>query len=431
MHYENILRTVAVAAMFVLVSGGSQADWRKLDMPVYLDGLLTNGHAMWAIGGAAVQTSADGRNWALVRERADWGTFDVGARMSGFAVHDGLLWVLPGGRGLGVWNSTDGAVWNEVNLFPEWRVRDYFGTVVFQDAMWIIGGMRPGAEQKGNEPCGDLCDDVFYNDVWRSTDGVVWTQVTEHAPWVGRDRHTAFVFQGKLWVIGGRTAGEVAGAPLVNLKDVWFSEDGFNWTEVAANAPWPVRYGHQSVVYKERVWLLGGWRDTEMPYALNDVWSSTDGVNWALEMANAPWQPRFDHKCIVFDDKLWLMRGETPLNVFSDVWFYQEGGAVHSGDGDGDGRITLSELLRTIQFYNLSGYHCNSESEDGFAPSVDASAQDCPHHSADYNPQDWSITLQELLRVIQIYNTGSYYPCGIGEDGFCPAPASGGGGTSR
>jgi hypothetical protein len=164
---------------------------------------------------------------------------------------------------------------------------------------------------------------------------------------------------------------------------------------------------------------------------LNDAWSSGDGVNWELETANAPWAPRSEHKCVVFDNKLWLMGGATSFDLYSDVWFYQEGGAVHSGDRDGDGRITLSELLRTIQFYNLSGYHCNSESEDGFAPSVDASAQACPYHSADYNPQDWRIALPELLRVIQIYNTGSYYPCGIGEDGFCPAPAHGGGGTSR
>ncbi|MFA6594434.1 MAG: immunoglobulin-like domain-containing protein [Candidatus Buchananbacteria bacterium] len=50
-----------------------------------------------------------------------------------------------------------------------------------------------------------------------------------------------------------------------------------------------------------------------------------------------------------------------------------------------------------------------------------------PYHSADVN-QDNAISLSELLRVIQIFNIGSYYACpGAGtEDGFCVGnPAEG------
>jgi hypothetical protein len=41
-------------------------------------------------------------------------------------------------------------------------------------------------------------------------------------------------------------------------------------------------------------------------------------------------------------------------------------------------------------------------------------------HASDYNPQNWAISLSELLRVIQFYNTGGYQACQEGEDRFCP-----------
>lgn len=44
----------------------------------------------------------------------------------------------------------------------------------------------------------------------------------------------------------------------------------------------------------------------------------------------------------------------------------------------------------------------------------------CLTHTADYSPQDWSISLSELLRAIQFYNLGGVQQCpGQGEDGYC------------
>ena len=46
----------------------------------------------------------------------------------------------------------------------------------------------------------------------------------------------------------------------------------------------------------------------------------------------------------------------------------------------------------------------------------------CVPHSSDYAPQDWSIGIIELMRLIQFYNLGGYHPCpeAATEDGFCP-----------
>lgn len=100
----------------------------------------------------------------------------------------------------------------------------------------------------------------------------------------------------------------------------------------------------------------------------------------------------------------------------------------HSGDWHGtpDWRIDLTELLRMIQFYNSGGYHCADGevvSDEGFLPGADPDAQGCVPHRGDYNPQDWTIDVSELLRIIQFYNSGGYHQCAEGEDGFCPGPA--------
>ncbi len=91
-----------------------------------------------------------------------------------------------------------------------------------------------------------------------------------------------------------------------------------------------------------------------------------------------------------------------------------------TADQDQDNLISLSELLRVIQFFNSGGYHCEAGTEDGYAPGP--GDETCAPYDSDYNPQDWEISLSELLRVIQFFNSGGYHACpGEGtEDGFCP-----------
>jgi len=101
--------------------------------------------------------------------------------------------------------------------------------------------------------------------------------------------------------------------------------------------------------------------------------------------------------------------------------------AIHSADQNGDGQLSLSELLRVVQIYNSIGYHCTDEvepTEDGFLPGVDLGNQTCAPHASDYAPQDWSVSLSELLRAIQFFNTGAYHACPEAEDGYCAGAAA-------
>lgn len=98
--------------------------------------------------------------------------------------------------------------------------------------------------------------------------------------------------------------------------------------------------------------------------------------------------------------------------------------APHTADQNGNFAISLSELLRVIQFFNSGAYHCQEGTEDGFAPGANENEHDCVPHNCDYNPQNWTIGLSELLRIIQFFNSpgGAYHGCEGTEDGYCPGP---------
>jgi len=106
----------------------------------------------------------------------------------------------------------------------------------------------------------------------------------------------------------------------------------------------------------------------------------------------------------------------------------------HSADTSQDLTIQLTELLRVIQLYNATlpklpaiknEFTCLVGTEDGYTLEFPDAPQDCPPHAIDYNPCDWRVSLSELLRIIQFYNAPmrQYHPCPQDpntEDGFCP-----------
>ena len=115
-------------------------------------------------------------------------------------------------------------------------------------------------------------------------------------------------------------------------------------------------------------------------------------------------------------------------------------GYRHSADTDRDNKISLLELTRVIELYNVrsgttrTGYYgvAVTTSEDGFAPeptrSGGAVVTLTNYHSADTN-RDGRFSLLELTRVIELYNvrsgsvrTGAYRVLAGSEDGFSPGP---------
>ncbi len=177
-----------------------------------------------------------------------------------------------------------------------------------------LGGMVEASYTfEGN---GALTEDVA--PITSIHDGSIWTQATASANWTSRIRHNSVVFQNKMWLLGGRSVS-------FYKNDVWHSTNGIDWTEATSSAGWVGRNQHATLVFNNKLWVLGGYISGS---AVNDVWSSSDGVNWTLEKANADWPARNAHGATVFDGKMYIVGGQGAGGYgddLSDVWSSSNG----------------------------------------------------------------------------------------------------------
>jgi len=201
------------------------------------------------------------------------------------------------------------AVWIEQTPSAAFSSREGHTSLVNNGKLWVIAGGTSMVPYK--------------NDVWYSTDGTNWFLSTAEAAFTGRKYSASVVFNSRLWVIGGYThtgSGR-------DGNDVWSSSDGVTWELATAEAGFSGRSGHAAIVFNNRIWLIGGasFESGGFNYRLNDVWSSPDGVSWTREVAAAPFGPRAEHTCLVYDNKIWVIGGFAGALFLHDVWSSSDG----------------------------------------------------------------------------------------------------------
>ena len=292
-----------------------RAGWQARDS----QGEVVYKDRLWVFGGwfnsfeappRDVWSSGNGKTWKLVEKQAPWIHSDLPMTL---AFRD-KMWLMGGwynGRLPGhsasnqVWSSTDGVNWKSETKAAGWSPRLAAAVVEFQGKMWMLGGTEN--YYFGNEKS-------LKNDVWSSVDGKEWKLATADAGWSPRAYHAAVVHDGKMWVLGG---GNYVPKYQAN-NDVWCSEDGIHWTEVTKSAPWHSRLWFSSVVYRDQMWVIGGWSNNPSTN-WGDVWHSRDGKNWKQLKSDVIWEERHEHSAYVFQDKIWVAGGHAkPLN--SEVW---------------------------------------------------------------------------------------------------------------
>ncbi|HNY87831.1 MAG TPA: kelch repeat-containing protein, partial [Candidatus Hydrogenedentes bacterium] len=237
-------------------------------------------------------------------------------------VFDGKIWLF-GGDDLSstlnseVWSSEDGVIWTQVNAAAPWSSRIGSSALVHNGQMWVLGGLVV-------DNLAEIYQDV--NDVWSSTDGVTWNLVSSVSPWQAREFFGAVSLGGEMFVMGGfADAGAAVKVGASHLNDVWRSADGVTWTEVTAAAPWAGRSAPTCVVHDGKMWVMGGALETA---SANDVWvgeyNATDHtLVWQQYMAEAPWISRGYAAAVSHNNRLWLSGGYTTEDaVLADVWFY-------------------------------------------------------------------------------------------------------------
>jgi len=202
--------------------------------------------------------------------------------------------------------TTDFNRWETVAETSNLPQRIFYGAVVFDNKIWMLGGFD------GKR---------YHNDVWNSADGVTWKLVVENAPWSPRNVGVVTVFNNKLWLMGGGVIDGDTADNSNSYNEVWLSGDGVAWKRAKSNLN--KKWGGTPVVFDGRLWLVGMNRGSTFASA---VWMTEDGEIW--NELTAPWSPRGAVAAWVADGKLFITggksshteNGEIKFVYSNDVW---------------------------------------------------------------------------------------------------------------
>jgi len=213
--------------------------------------------------------------------------------------------------------------WSELTNNAAWSPRQFAGYTVFNDAMYILGGAA--------------LDNVTVpqkNDVWYSTNGADWLPATQNAAWSPRRRLTSIIYDNKMWVIGGINQYGIY------QKDVWYSANGIDWTCATGNAAWgdPANFSSGSgritqgfLSYNGYMWVITGQVQGVGP--VNDVWRSTDGIDWEAVTRNADFAGRSGFAAWVYNNYMWIAGGAGSAGAQVNNAWYSDNGITWTNAG--------------------------------------------------------------------------------------------------
>ncbi len=273
-----------------------------------------------------VWKSSDGKNWESVLEaNTGGGTFQFSPR-AGHAcvVHGDEIW-LTGGfyeNDIGkqyfddVWHSANGIKWEKATPSADFYQRAYHNMVSFNGSLWVVAGETQDSD--GNP--------VLLDECWKSGDGISWTLMSKIVSFFPRKRASSVSFAGKMWVFGGYGGAEaIPGA----LNDIWNTTNGDVWQKVSSSNVFTPRCCMAQVVYSNKIWLIGGSSSDSSGMTLfNDVWTSSDGINWFEILAGSAgslthFSPRTFLKGCELPAKMLISGGETAGGNTNEVWSSQ------------------------------------------------------------------------------------------------------------
>lgn len=215
---------------------------------VYSLGTMEGNSETMTLGSRIVRT-ADGRKWETVAERSNLPERVFYAA----AVFRERIWIfggeLRGRRFDDIWHSADGVKWERSDAALPPDAGDPKHAVVFRDRIYLIGSRSVHSSDDGRS--------------WR----LETSDIAGHPVHLGS--YSTAVFDDKIWLIGINRNNGFSSAALR-------SDDGRTWYEVAA--PWTPRGAVAAWVFDGRMYVTGGKYsfvadgETRFVYS-NDIWS--------------------------------------------------------------------------------------------------------------------------------------------------------------
>lgn len=197
-----------------------------------------------------------------------------------------------------------GKIWQA--LTSDLPPRRNFGFTKKGDYFYVVGGRN---------------DLELFNDCWRSTDGLTWTQMTAAAFDEARTDLALFYVGDNLYAVGGLKNGVVT-------DEIWVStDDGATWALDAA----VLTGGIAKMGYAQDDTTLAIYGGVDENGDLSDsFWTSTDGLTWSEADTQAPGE-RSDCLLVRVPSGTYVgwyvMGGDDGADLLDDCWVKTGAGA--------------------------------------------------------------------------------------------------------
>jgi hypothetical protein len=211
------------------------------------------------------------------------------------------LWVIGGqneaGDPLGdIWSSSDGVTWVLAQDAPVFGAIDRHYTIVFQNKLWIYGGVRGGFVSRA---------------IYSSEDGIIWTEEAETTPFLQYNNMTMTVFNNKLWRIAAYNSN--IGDPS-NERYVYSSTDGLNWILETENHGFHFKYG--MAVANLNNTLYGVLEKGDPSNRSVIIRTSANGVTWDELSNNTMINFAYNPTLAVLNNRLNIVSGGNLTNYY-------------------------------------------------------------------------------------------------------------------
>lgn len=311
-------------------------EWGHYELPMSFTfrdgaGFLALGDYLYILGGwtyeepyrggsvvSEVWRSSNGFDWEQL-PNAPW----PGRHGAAYLVHEGKIFVIGGDLYSDVYSTVDGINWTFLGDF-----KDSFGgrytpnAVSLNGEIILYGGIKWLA---GNCASPTVCTAIGFTDVWKSRSGNSW-QFVGNTPWPGRGLiHGGIVHNGKIYLVGGglkQSLQDVAyGETSVEFSDIWSSSDGKNWTLEVEKFNFPARTHFSVLSAFGTCWISDGSIGTQENVS-NDLFMASDCIHFSPVITPDGYQKRHASSFTSFNGSLLVFGGPATDFPRRTLWRY-------------------------------------------------------------------------------------------------------------
>ena len=177
---------------------------------------------------------------------------------------------------------------------------------------------------------------TYFNDVWRSENGVDWEKLDTQDFGIRAEHSTTVdLLNGKMYMQGGTYGSWDANEthldkPVYQWQDLWSSMDGIHWDAENDDEEFPQSYlyrtQHQIVHYEGYIWGFPGKNSTSVHYSKNPdtyaIWKVDNKGNWTVDSKGPPFMPLYGYVLVRHDNRIFMLGGHTTdRGPSNEVWF--------------------------------------------------------------------------------------------------------------